>query len=163
MIFVTVGLEKFSFSRLIRAVDSLARRDILKEEVFMQIGSGDYVPQHCSWKEKMSFALFIRRLESCRIVISHAGVGTILLSIQNNKIPIVIPRLKRFKEAVDDHQLDLVRELDKSNAIIPLYDMRDLEVYIKQYDQIISTKKLEIGNVDYLNNYLEHIFSRKRS
>ena len=45
-------------------------------------------------------------VREARIVVTHAGVGSILLALTNGKRPFVVPRLRAFGETVDDHQLE---------------------------------------------------------
>ena len=53
-----------------------------------------------------------------RVVVTHAGVGSIMTALTLGKQPIVVPRQKRFHEAVDDHQLALARRLDKAGLVV---------------------------------------------
>ena len=46
MIFITVGSQKFQFNRLLEQIDLLIENKIIKEEVFAQIGSSDYIPKN---------------------------------------------------------------------------------------------------------------------
>lgn len=39
----------------------------------------------------------------------------------------MVPRLKRFGEHVNDHQLDLIDMLEKEGRIIAVYDLEKLE------------------------------------
>jgi UDP-N-acetylglucosamine transferase subunit ALG13 len=58
-----------------------------------------------------------RVLELADIVVSHAGVGTILCAIRAGHTPVIIPRLKRHGEAVDDHQADLAAALANHGTV----------------------------------------------
>ena len=76
MIFVTVGMHTQPFDRLVRAADGLAA--LVDERVIIQRGVTSYVPrcaQHVDYAdgEKMG-----RWLSEARMVISHAGAGSIL-------------------------------------------------------------------------------------
>jgi UDP-N-acetylglucosamine transferase subunit ALG13 len=59
-------------------------------------------------------------------VISHAGVGSIMVALSHGKRPIVVPRLERFGEAVDDHQLQVATLLDRAGRVTAVDDLADL-------------------------------------
>ena len=63
---------------------------------------------------------------SLNVVITHAGVGSILLCLRNGRKPLVVPRMHRFGEHVDDHQVELTRALGERDQVIPVWDVREL-------------------------------------
>lgn len=115
MIFVTVGGDHYQFNRLVKAVDEYCGRE--KQEAFIQIGSSDYIPLYCQWKRFLSFKQMQSLLHASSIVISHAGAGTILACIAGGKVPIVVPRLSRFNEVVDDHQVDFAQRMQNQGYV----------------------------------------------
>ena len=56
------------------------------------------------------------------MVVTHAGVGSILVAGANGKRPVVVPRLRRFGEAVDDHQLALAQKLEEIGLVVLVDD-----------------------------------------
>lgn len=103
MIFVTVG-HQMPFDRLVRAVDEWAGRNP-GAEVFAQIGETDYHPGHIASAAKIDPAEFRRRLGSASVVVSHAGMGTILTALELGTPILVMPRLGRLMETRNDHQV----------------------------------------------------------
>ena len=57
---------------------------------------------------------------------THAGVGSVLCARQAGHVPVVVPRLHRFDEHVDDHQLELVAALGADGHVVGVTDMADL-------------------------------------
>jgi UDP-N-acetylglucosamine transferase subunit ALG13 len=53
-------------------------------------------------------------------------VGSILVATNAGHTPIVVPRLKRFGEHVDDHQVHLIDELERLGKVIVVHDVADL-------------------------------------
>jgi UDP-N-acetylglucosamine transferase subunit ALG13 len=51
-------------------------------------------------------------------VVCHAGVGTIMTVLESGRRPVVIPRLRRYGEHVDDHQQQLATELESSGIVV---------------------------------------------
>ena len=124
LIFVTVGSSNFGFDRLIKTMDLIAGTGNFN--VIMQIGSSSYIPRHGKWERFMDYNLILQYISEADVTVTHAGAGTILDILFTGKIPVVVPRLKRYNEATDDHQLELVKALEKRDLIIPVYDIRNL-------------------------------------
>jgi UDP-N-acetylglucosamine transferase subunit ALG13 len=118
MIFVTVGTNEAPFDRLVRAVGELR----LDEEIVVQHGASSVRPLRASCREAMPFAELVEHMKEARVVVTHAGVGSILVAGANGKRPVVVPRLRRFGEAVDDHQLALARRLEEIGLVVLVDD-----------------------------------------
>ena len=106
MIFVTVGSQKFPFDRLIKKVDQMIRERLIEEEVFIQTGTSTCLPC-CGCQAFCQRDLFDRLLETCDILITHGGAGTMVEAAKQGKRIVAVPRLARYAEHVDDHQLEL--------------------------------------------------------
>lgn len=119
MIFITLGSQKFQFNRLLKAVDQLQTN----EEIFAQIGYSDYEPQNYKYKRFLDRDEFEKVMEDSDIVITHGGTGAIIEAVKKKKKVIAIPRLKKYGEHVDDHQIQLVRQFKNLNLIYACEDM----------------------------------------
>ena len=129
MIFVAVGTERFPFDRLVRTVDELAPE--LDEEVLVQLGSCQHVPASCQWVRMLPYQELVTRIEQASLVIAHGGAGLMLLSVRAGKVPIVLPRLKRHGEHVDDHQLQLVSRMAELGHVRHANDERELAELVR--------------------------------
>ena len=118
MIFVTLGSQKFQFNRLLKAVDELDT----EEEIFAQIGYSDYKPQHYKYKEFLDREEFAAWEEKADIVITHGGTGAIIGAIKKGKKVIAVPRLAKYGEHVDDHQIQLIKQFKDLNLIYACMD-----------------------------------------
>jgi UDP-N-acetylglucosamine transferase subunit ALG13 len=122
LIFVTVGSHPtFKFERLLRALETIQGQDI---EV--QYGPGEPPANATEAVAWMSFEEIAAHMERASHVVSHAGVGTILCAIQAGQVPIVFPRLRRYEETVDDHQLDLAMKLVETGRVIVVESEEEL-------------------------------------
>ncbi|MDI6807227.1 MAG: PssE/Cps14G family polysaccharide biosynthesis glycosyltransferase [Candidatus Aenigmarchaeota archaeon] len=130
MILVTVGTHDQGFPRLIKAIDNLARN--IKERVILQIGYSKYKPKNCEWFEFIPYENFIELCRESNLIITHGGVGSIMISLQFKKPTVVVPRLKKFNEHVDDHQLQIAKELEKQKRVIVVYDIKELSNAIQR-------------------------------
>ena len=63
-------------------------------------------------------------------IITHGGVGTIIEGINLGKKIIAVPRLKEYKEHVNDHQLQIIDRFDEEGYILPLKDFDKLDLHI---------------------------------
>lgn len=149
MIFVTVGTHYKGFERLIKEMDNIAEG--IDEEVIMQIGATEYRPKNGSYFDFADDNTIMDLFRKARIIISHAGAGTILSALALEKPLVLVPRLKEFFEAVDNQQLELTEILSLQKKAIAVYNINDLEKALK------DSGNLERGNfskserlVDYL-------------
>lgn len=127
MIFVTVGSQKFQFNRLLKKVDELVENGKITEEVFAQIGTSDYKPKNYKYKEFMTQEEFNNYLDTADIIITHAGTGVIVNAIKKGKKVLGVPRLAKYGEHVDDHQIQLIKEFAEMNFISSVYDIEKIE------------------------------------
>lgn len=116
MIFVTVGMHHQGFERLIRPVDDLAGSS--KEPVTVQIGSSSYVPTHATWFRFADQSVVDRWFASARVVVGHAGAGTVLTAARHRKPLVLVPRRAARGEHVNEHQLELVQALSAEGRVV---------------------------------------------
>lgn len=131
MIFVTVGSQKFQFNRLLKKVDELIESGAIKDEVFAQIGVSDYKPKNYKYVDFTTREEFAENLDKCDLLITHAGTGVIVTALKKGKKVIAVPRLAKYGEHVDDHQIQLVKQFDDLGLIEPLLDIDNIEKAIK--------------------------------
>ena len=143
MIFVTVGTDSRGFERLIRKVDKLKEKGAIKEKVTMQIAGTEYTPKFCKWFRYCKKNKIKKLTENSSLVISHCGVGSILQSIESDKLTIFVPRLKKFEEAVDNHQLEFAKNLGKYKKFFFVYDVEKLENAIKKARSLRLKKSIK--------------------
>ena len=117
LIFVTLGTQKFQFDRLLKYIDEQIENGKIKEKVFAQIGNSSYQPKNYEYKEFLDKEEFNKKIKASKLIITHSGVGTIIASINENKPVIVVPRLKKFGEHVDDHQLQIAESFSKKSRM----------------------------------------------
>jgi len=112
---VTIGSEKYPFQRALEMVLPAAPG----KELTWQTGNTpvkDPLPGNArAWWPGEELAAQAREVDA---VVTHAGVGSILMVLRTGKCPVVIPRTKRLGEHVDNHQLQLARLLHERGIII---------------------------------------------
>lgn len=113
MIFVTVGTNEAPFDRLLRVVADLR----VTEPCIVQCGASAVRPLGARCVDFLSFDEVAAHVREARVVVCHAGVGSVMVALMNGKRPIVVPRLHRFGEAVDDHQLTFARRFQQAGLV----------------------------------------------
>jgi exopolysaccharide biosynthesis glucuronosyltransferase PssE len=122
MIFVTIGTSE-PFDRLLRALEGSANG----EPMLIQRGFSQVAPRHASVVDFMTFDDFMDAVRRARVTVTHAGAGSVLAVISLGKRPVVVPRLRRFGEAVDDHQLPFARRLHEAGLVLLVEDLAQLK------------------------------------
>lgn len=145
MIFVTVGTHEQPFNRLIEYVDNMKIDRIIDEEIIIQTGFSTYKPKGCSWQRLYSYQQMVKLINEARIVITHGGPSSFLMPLQISKIPIVVPRLEKYGEHVNNHQLDFLKTVNKQcGNLIVVEDIDILGDVIQDYDKIVAGMKADI-------------------
>jgi beta-1,4-N-acetylglucosaminyltransferase len=120
VILVTVGLHDVPFERLIRAADGMAA--LTCEPVLIQRGVAHYVPAHAAWFDAVPAGQMEALIAQARVLVSHAGAGSILAAHRARLPLVLVPRLCRLGEAIDDHQLQLAEALAARKRAVVLGD-----------------------------------------
>jgi len=155
MILVISGLTR-GFPRLIKKMDEISK--FLDEEVVIQLGKTDFVPKHAEYFTYVDEEDYINLLERARLIICHAGIGTILTAYEYDTPFIIVPRLQKYQEHFDDHQMEIAKKLDEEGIGSVVYDVENLETAINKIDEK-KMKKLdkEKNLVKNLRNYLTEL------
>lgn len=157
MIFVVLGTQKFQLNRLLQKLDEYVEQGLLTDEIYAQIGNSTYKPKHYAYKDFMDKKEFDATIAKAELVIAHSGVGTIITAIHAKKPVVVFPRLAKYKEHVDDHQLDIARAFEMKKYVLCCYENDDLLEKINKcksfhFDEYVSQQKQIIGIIkDFLN------------
>ncbi|MBY4973463.1 multidrug MFS transporter [Streptococcus suis] len=154
MIFVTVGTHEQPFNRLIEEVDRLKKEGVITDEVFIQTGFSTYKPQYCNWKSIISYSEMEDHMANADIIITHGGPATFMGAIAKGKKPIVVPRLEKFGEHVNDHQLEFAEQVsERFGSIIVVEEINELQNYFN-----LDLNSIEVSKSNNLrfNNQLKH-------
>ena len=134
MIFVILGTQDKSFVRLLESIELNVKNGVIKDKVIVQAGFTkfssdkikifDFVP-----KEKLA-----EFEDEADLIITHAGVGSIVSALKKGKKVIVVPRLKKYGEHTNDHQIQIIKEFSKKGYILPVNDLNELEKVLKKIE-----------------------------
>ena len=118
MIFVVLGTQKFQLNRLLMQLDEEIEKGLIRDEVYAQIGNSDYEPKHFGYEKFMDKADFEAKIKNADLIIAHSGVGTIMTAINSGRPVIVYPQLAKYREHVDNHQLDIANAFAKNRYVL---------------------------------------------
>jgi UDP-N-acetylglucosamine transferase subunit ALG13 len=158
MIFTTVGTHTQPFDRLLKKIDELIEKGIIKEKVIAQIGYSTYKPKNYNYFTFTSEEKILELNKKARLIIAHAGAGSIITALQFRKPVIVVPRLKKFNEHVNNHQVQIARAFEKEKKVLACYDIEDLEKVIimaRKFRPRIKKEKPKIFSI--IKNFLEEL------
>jgi len=141
------------FERLLKKMDEIA--STIGEEVIMQIGHTKYTPQNAKCFQFTTAKELKELCQKARVVVTH-GAMTIIDALEQGTPVVVVPRLKRYNEVIDDHQLDFATELEKQGKVIAVYDVEELEEALKKVDLKPAVLAKDRRLVDALKGYMAH-------
>ena len=163
MIFVTLGTQDKSFTRLLEAIDKAIEKKYITEEVIVQAGYTKYESKNMKILNTIPKDEFLKLMDECSLLITHGGVGSIFDGLKRNKKIIAAPRLSKYNEHTNDHQLEVIEELAEEGYIIPLYDLKKLSSALKKVDKF--NPKLYISNnhnmITLIENYIDNNSKRR--
>lgn len=151
---MTVGTHEQPFNRLVREVDRLRGEKLIEEKVVIQTGFSTYEPVFCEWSRLYPYQQMLRYVAEARIVITHGGPSSFIMPLQVGKVPVVVPRQKRFGEHVNDHQMEFCRAMaERMRNILVVEDVGGLADHILNYSELI--KSLDCGKKNHNIKFLE--------
>jgi len=115
-IVVSLGMHKgFGFRRLLEQLVRIipADTDVLWQVGYTDTSGLDIEPQISLPAPELS-----RAMAESDVVITHAGIGSAVSALMAGKLPVFVPRRKKFKEHVDDHQALIAVELDQRGLVL---------------------------------------------
>jgi UDP-N-acetylglucosamine transferase subunit ALG13 len=109
LIFVTVGMDHHPFDRLVRWVDAwLEAGGSERARCLVQSGTAT-PPRRAEWRDYLSHEELEAVMQQAAVVVCHGGPGTIASCRRLGLVPVVVPRRRALREAVDGHQVTFAR------------------------------------------------------
>lgn len=156
MILILLGTQDKPFPRILKAVSAQIKKGNIKEKVVAQIGCTEFRDDKIKTFDFVSKEKIEELIDRANIVITHGGVGLIIECLNKNKKVIVIPRLKKYKEHTNDHQLQIVKEFALKKYVLPLYDTKNLLSTLKKAKNF-KPVKYESNAENFKNKIKEYI------
>lgn len=123
-IFITVGAQ-IAFNRLVKTVDKwVGEQDLI--DAFAQVGPDGYRPNYMDWAEFLTPEVYREKVRGADLLVSHAGMGSIITALQFGKPIIILPRHAKFHETRNDHQVATAEHFSHIEGIYAAFDESDL-------------------------------------
>lgn len=157
LIFVTLGTQDKKFPRLLEAIQMQVDRGVIKDKIIVQKGCTDFSSPDMQLYDMLTMDEFEKYIKECDLLITHGGVGSIIKGLDNDKKVIAAPRLSKYGEHHNDHQLQIVNNFYNFGYILKLDDFDKLdEVY--QLSKDFNPKKYVSNTQKFikkLENYID--------
>lgn len=157
MILVTLGTQDKPFNRLLEKIEEQIEKGNIKEEVVVQAGFTKFDSKYMKIFDLVDREEFSKLINDCDFLITHGGVGSILTGLKNNKKVIVCPRLSKYGEHMNDHQIQIVANFEKLDYILAYQDRDDLGAILKKIKKFkpkkfkSNTKKM----ISIIENFID--------
>ena len=143
MILVMLGTQNNSFHRLLEEVQKNIDNGNITEDVVVQKGYTKFESKDMTIYDQLPQEDILKLIDDSSFVITHGGVGSIITAITKGKKVIAVPRLKAYKEHVNDHQLDIIKSFGEMGYIIGLNGVEELPQALKQIDNFEPKKYVQ--------------------
>ncbi|RZL47532.1 MAG: exopolysaccharide biosynthesis protein [Pedobacter sp.] len=159
MILVLLGTFKIDFSRPIKAIEKAVLAGRVTDEIIIQAGHTNYKSDVLTIRKFIDSDELSGLYDSAEVVVTHAGVGSILKGFEKGKKIIAVPRLYKYHEHVDDHQLDILEEFTKENYLIPWNENDDFATLLTQAKSFVPAPFVSNKQnlTDFLIDYIEKL------
>jgi UDP-N-acetylglucosamine transferase subunit ALG13 len=162
MIFVTVGTD-LPFDRMVRVIDRWAAESG-REDVFAQIGESAWEPEHIGFSHFLQPPEFVEKFKAASVIISHAGMGTILSALHHGKPILVVPKRASLGEHRSEHQLATARHMMELGNVNVAFDEHELRDRLDRLDELLQPKRIGSSASDGLVAGLRgFIFENRRN
>ena len=157
MILVLLGTQNNSFHRLLEEIQKNIDNGNITEEVVVQKGYTKFESENMKIYNQLPINEIEKLIEKADLVITHGGVGSIVTSIEKGKKVIAVPRLKKYKEHVNDHQLDIIKSFNEIGYIIGINGVEELKEALKKVQDFSPKKYIKnTGNIiSIVENFID--------
>ncbi|TDW13947.1 UDP-N-acetylglucosamine transferase subunit ALG13 [Breznakia blatticola] len=155
MIFVTVGTQDKGFPRLLEEIERLIIKGVIKEEVIAQIGSTSVDLKHIKTFDYTDMEEFHSYIVKCTFLITHAGVGSILAGLIEDKKVIAVARREKYDEHENEHQTEICEVFDEMGYVIGCLDANELEDAVQTIEMF--TPRKYVRNNEYFCSLMKSI------
>lgn len=160
-VLVTIGsmVEK-KFTRLFKIIDELCEEGVLDgKNVTAQVGFDKYQSKNFNCFDMIADEEFKSLIAKSDLIIAHAGTGTVVSSIKQGKKVIIFPRMAKYDEHYDDHQLELAELFTKQGYVLQARNKEELKYHIQHLDEFVPVPF--ISNNERMNQLIIDFIEKK--
>lgn len=166
LILITMGTQHQRFDRLIDAIFNYCCENDLQEEFIIQSTVNYNIKDRYENVTELTLIepqVMNKYISDARLVITHGGTGSVLKPLGMDKVVIAAPRMLKYKEHLDNHQIELVESFVDAGYIIGYYENSKFEDIFKMAENF--TPKKYVSNTEKFNRNMSKTiegFSMKR-
>jgi UDP-N-acetylglucosamine transferase subunit ALG13 len=123
------------FDRLVRAVDQWAGEHG-RDDVFAQIGLTNYRPSCIAWARFLKPAEFRLHYQAAKVIVAHAGTGSIITALQLGKPILVMPRRASLRETRSDHQVATAEQFRRFSSVAVAWNEEELMAQLEEIERL---------------------------
>ncbi len=153
MILILLGTQDNSFHRLLEEVQRLIDKKIITEKIVVQAGRTKYESKDMEIYSLMPEEDLKEIMERSDLVITHGGVGSIVMALKMGKKVIAVPRLSEFGEHINDHQIQIIDSFNSQEFLIGVTNLKDLEKALEKSKEF-TPKKFK-SETEHMINLIE--------
>ena len=154
VIFVVTGTQA-PFDRLLSIIDRWAINQD-RYSIVAQTANSEINFKNMTCYDYLEPDVFNEYFNNADVIIGHAGIGTIITALENEKKLVVFPRLVKYNEHRNDHQLHTAKGFEKLGFINVAYTEKDLFRYLNNIIDISVKTKI---NQNAEKQLLEKIYN----
>lgn len=148
MILISLGSSQFDFSRLLKAVEKLVEGGVIKDaEINAQLGTTKYDSKYMNCFSMVSDFEFKKMVSEADVIITHAGIGCIMSAIRQGKKTIIFPRLEKYSEHLDNHQLEIAKAFSKQGYLLLATSENELKNCFCKLDMFVPKKYISNSQI----------------
>ena len=158
MILVLLGTQNYSFHRLLEEIQKCIDKGLISQEVIVQSGGTKFASPQMKLFSLIGQDDLNNLINKADIIITHGGVGSIVSSVKLHKKVIAVPRLEKYGEVSNDHQIQIIETFANEGFIIGLHDVSELEDALKKINNF-EPKTLKSNTENIINlvrNFIEN-------
>ena len=165
MIFVSLGTQDKPFNRIIDYVISLKEnlKELQSEKIIIQLGQTKLIKsdnERIKNLENITIYDMLKPekmkdiIKDSDIIITHAGVGTIMECLEMGKEIIVVPRKVENLEHVNNHQEEIAFEMEKNGLLykVDTYEEFENKIIMLLKDKDTNEDNKNMNKKKYISN-----------
>lgn len=159
MILVLLGTQHNEFTRLLQKIEDCIDNGFINEKVIVQAGFTKYNTDKMEVFDMISKETLDSLIDEANLIITHGGVGSIIIALKKHKRVIAVPRLHEFNEHVNDHQRQIINVFNEKKYLIGIQNVEDLPEALNDIKNFIP-EKYEGNNkkiIKIIEDFIENI------
>ncbi len=162
MILVTLGTQDKPMTRLLEKIENEIQNGSITDEVIVQAGYTKFKSDNMKIFDLIPIDELEDLTKKADIIITHGGVGSITAPLKLGKTVIACPRLKKFNEHTNNHQLEIIESFSKLGFILSFNEDDNLADILAKASTFVPKPFTSNTNnmINLIDKYISDIFNK---